>query len=63
MTWSSAIALCSAMVILAAIPSVSVLAVVTRSATFGFIHGVFTSLGIVAGDIIFIVTATLAVSA
>lgn len=38
-------------------PSVSVLAVSTRSATFGFIHGVFTSIGIVTGDIIFILIA------
>ncbi len=45
------------MVVLAAIPSVSVLAVSTRSATSGFIHGVFTTLGIVLGDIIFIVIA------
>ncbi len=39
MTWSSIVALFSTMVILAALPSVSVLAVITRSATFGFIHG------------------------
>ena len=57
MTWSSAIALFSAMMILAALPSVSALAVVTRSATFGFVHGVLTSVGIVAGDIIFILVA------
>lgn len=54
---SSAVALFSAMVILAGIPSVSVLAVIIRSATFGFVHGVLTSLGIVAGDIIFIMVA------
>ncbi len=46
---SSAVALFSAMVILAGIPSVSVLAVIIRSATFGFVHGVLTSLGIVRG--------------
>jgi threonine/homoserine/homoserine lactone efflux protein len=57
MTLSSIIALFSAMVILAAIPSVSVLAVTARSATFGFTHGVFTSMGIVTGDIIFILIA------
>lgn len=55
MTLSSIIALFSAMVILASIPSVSVLTVSTRSATSGFIHGVFTTIGIVLGDIIFIV--------
>lgn len=57
MTFSSILALFSALVVLAAIPSVSVLAVSTRSATFGFIHGVFTTLGIVLGDIIFIILA------
>jgi threonine/homoserine/homoserine lactone efflux protein len=57
MTFSSIVALFSAMVVLASIPSVSVLAVSTRSATSGFIHGVFTTIGIVLGDIIFIIIA------
>lgn len=57
MTFSNIIALFGSMAILAAIPSVSVLAVTTRSATFGFIHGLFTSIGIVTGDIIFILIA------
>ncbi|OKH36599.1 hypothetical protein NIES2119_16345 [[Phormidium ambiguum] IAM M-71] len=57
MTLSSIVALFSAMVVLAAIPSVSVLAVSTRAATSGFIHGVFTTIGIVLGDIIFIAIA------
>src|ERR687885_690863 len=57
MTFSSIVALFSAMVVLASIPSVSVLAVSTRSATSGFIHGVFTTIGIVVGDIIFIIIA------
>lgn len=57
MTFSSIIALFSAMVVLASIPSVSVLAVSTRAATSGFIHGVFTTIGIVLGDLIFIVIA------
>jgi threonine/homoserine/homoserine lactone efflux protein len=55
MTFSSIVALFSAMVVLASIPSVSVLAVSTKSATSGFIHGVFTTIGIVLGDIIFII--------
>lgn len=55
MTFSSIVALFSAMVVLASIPSVSVLAVSTRAATSGFIHGVFTTIGIVVGDIIFII--------
>ncbi|EDX73388.1 translocator protein, LysE family [Coleofasciculus chthonoplastes PCC 7420] len=57
MTFSTIVALFSAMVVLASIPSVSVLTVSTRSATSGFIHGVFTTLGIVVGDIIFILIA------
>ncbi len=54
MTVSSIIALFSAMFVLAFIPSVSVLAVSARSASAGFIHGVFTTLGIMVGDIFFI---------
>lgn len=57
MTFSSIVALFAAMIILAAIPSVSVLAVSTRAATFGLIHGVFITLGIVLGDVIFILIA------
>ncbi len=57
MTFSNIVALFSAMIVLASIPSVSVLAVSTRSATSGFIHGVFTTIGIVVGDIIFIIIA------
>jgi len=57
MTFSSIVALFSAMLVLASLPSVSVLAVTTRSATSGFIHGVFTTIGIVLGDIIFIIIA------
>ncbi|QYO65021.1 LysE family translocator [Leptolyngbya sp. 7M] len=57
MTLNSIVALFGAMIVLAAVPSVSVLAVSTRSATAGLIHGVFTTLGIVMGDIIFILIA------
>ncbi len=57
MTFSSIIALFTAMVVLASLPSVSVLAVSARAATSGFIHGVFTTIGIVLGDIIFIIIA------
>jgi threonine/homoserine/homoserine lactone efflux protein len=45
------------MIVLAIIPSVSVLAVSARAAAFGFTHGFFTALGIVAADIIFILIA------
>ncbi|NCJ05850.1 LysE family transporter [Synechococcales cyanobacterium C] len=54
MTWGSTLALFTALVMLAAIPSVSVFVVSTRSATLGLGHGVFTALGIVMGDVIFI---------
>lgn len=45
------------MIVLAIIPSVSVLAVSARAAAFGFSHGFFTALGIVVGDIVFILIA------
>ncbi|MDH3448998.1 MAG: LysE family translocator [Gammaproteobacteria bacterium] len=50
-------ALLGSMIVLAVIPSVSVLAVSARAAAFGFTHGVFTALGIVAGDVVFILVA------
>jgi threonine/homoserine/homoserine lactone efflux protein len=50
-------ALSGVMLVGASIPSVSVLAVSARSAAFGFTHGIFTSLGIVVGDIVFILIA------
>jgi threonine/homoserine/homoserine lactone efflux protein len=49
--------LLGALIVLAIIPSVSVLAVTARSAAFGFTHGVLTALGIVAADILFILVA------
>lgn len=54
---SSMVALFGAMAVLAAVPGVSVLAVSARAAAFGFIHGAFTAMGIVAGDIVFILLA------
>ena len=45
------------MIILAIVPSVSVLAVTARAAAFGFTHGMFTALGIVVADILFILIA------
>jgi threonine/homoserine/homoserine lactone efflux protein len=56
-TISNIVALFGAMVVLASIPSMSVVAVATRAATLGFIHGVFTTIGIVLGDIVFIIIA------
>lgn len=55
-------ALFGVMTVLAAIPSVSVLVVSTRSAASGFIHGVFAALGIVAGDIFYILLAIFGLS-
>jgi len=57
LTYTGIAALSGIMVTGAMIPGVSVLAVSARSAAFGFAHGVFTSLGIVLGDIVFILTA------
>ena len=57
MTFASIAALSGVMVVGAMIPGVSVLAVSARSAAFGFAHGIFTSLGIVVGDIVFILVA------
>jgi threonine/homoserine/homoserine lactone efflux protein len=45
------------MIVLAIVPSVSVLAVTARAAAFGFTHGMFTALGIVVADILFILVA------
>ncbi len=45
------------MTLLALVPSVSVLAVTARAATSGFRHGVYVTLGIIAGDTVFIVLA------
>lgn len=61
-TLGNVLALFGAMVVLASIPSVSVLAVSTRAATSGLIHGALTALGVVLGDIIFILIAILGLS-
>lgn len=45
------------MLLLAAIPGVSVLTVCARTVSFGFSHGLLATLGIVSGDIIFILLA------
>lgn len=50
-------ALFLAMVVLAAVPSVSVLAVTARSASHGFLHGAATALGVVVGDLVFVLLA------
>lgn len=57
MTWGSTLALFGSLVVLAALPSLSVLTVVTRSASRGLWHGVCVALGIVLGDSLFILLA------
>lgn len=57
MTAIAALSLFLAMIALAAMPSSSVALVVVRSATLGVRHGVATALGIVVGDLLFVVLA------
>ncbi len=45
------------MLVLASIPSLSVLTVCARTVAFGYTHGLLATLGIVSGDTIFIVIA------
>ena len=63
MTFRSLISLFLTMLLLAAIPSTSVLMVVSRSLSSGFLHGSMTALGIVVGDVLFILLAILGLSA
>lgn len=53
------LALFGAMALLAALPSISVLAVTSRAATSGFAAGAAVSLGVVLGDIVFILVTVL----
>lgn len=62
LTSGGIVALFGVMVVLAAIPSLSVLLVSARSASFGFVHGVSAALGIVAGDVFYIVLAIFGLS-
>lgn len=57
MTWGSTLALLGSLVVLAALPSLSVLTVVVRSASLGWLHGVCVALGIVLGDGLLILLA------
>ena len=57
LTLTSIAALLGALIVLAAVPSISVLTVTARAASFGFTHGLFTALGIVIADILFILIA------
>ena len=57
LTLTSIGALLGSLIVLAIVPSVSVLAVTARAAAFGFSHGLFTAIGIVVADILFILIA------
>jgi threonine/homoserine/homoserine lactone efflux protein len=57
LSWLDIGAMFGAMALLAAVPSVSVAAVVARAASAGFVHGALVALGIVVGDILFILAA------
>jgi threonine/homoserine/homoserine lactone efflux protein len=57
MTVAATAALFLALAFMAALPSVSVIAVSGRAAAFGFGHGALTALGIVVGDLLFILLA------
>jgi threonine/homoserine/homoserine lactone efflux protein len=54
---ASMAALFLAMLVLAAVPSLSVLTVSARAAAHGFAHGAATTAGVVAGDLVFILLA------
>jgi threonine/homoserine/homoserine lactone efflux protein len=56
-------ALFATMLTLAILPSTSVALVVTRSATLGFFNGVAVSMGIVLGDLIFVLLAIFGLTA
>lgn len=62
LTAGSIVSLFATMLILALVPSLSVLAVTARAAALGLRHGVATTLGIVAGDLVFIIVAVLGLS-
>lgn len=63
MTFTSSMALIVIMAALAAIPSSSVLLVVTQSATIGLRNGIATAFGVVTGDLIFMTMAILGMTA
>ncbi len=62
MTLTSIATLFISMVVLAAVPSISVISVITRSVSNGFIHGAMTACGIVIGDLVYIAIAIFGLS-
>lgn len=63
MTYSTTFALFSAMVVLALIPGPGMMTVISRTMSSGLRHGVFTILGVLSGDFIYITAAILGLSA
>lgn len=63
LTFSNGFALLATMLLLALVPSTSVFIVSARSAAFGFVHGASTALGVVVGDIVYILIAILGLAA
>ena len=62
MTFGSMTALFGAMIALAIVPDASAIAVSARAMGSGFAHGVITTVGILAGDFIFIILAVFGLS-
>ncbi|MBX3179535.1 MAG: LysE family translocator [Candidatus Hydrogenedentes bacterium] len=60
---AGAVALFTATALLAAVPGASVIAVSARAAAGGFRHGLYTALGVTAGDLVFLITAFVGLSA
>tara|TARA_R110002110_G_scaffold2863_6_gene14442 strand:+ start:1108 stop:1737 length:630 start_codon:yes stop_codon:yes gene_type:complete len=60
---ASAATLFASMLILALVPSLSVVTVTARAAAYGFRHGAAAAAGIVAGDLVFILLAVLGLAA
>jgi len=59
MTFFDAVSLFGIMFLLALLPSSSVMLVSVRAATGGFVSGVWAALGIVVGDLVFVIVALL----
>ncbi|ANO51456.1 LysE family translocator [Woeseia oceani] len=59
LTFIASAAIFGSMLILALVPSMSVITVCARSVSYGFAHGVAATVGVVVGDIVFILIAVL----
>ncbi len=62
MTLLNSISMLAVLIVLAAVPSTSVLFVVTRAATLGLANGIAASVGIVLGDLVFILLVVFGLS-